>query len=41
VDTLISSAVHGEVFKVNPGDKVAVIQDGSSTGNLNIQELSA
>lgn len=29
-----------EYIKVNPGDKIAVIQDGSATGNLYITELS-
>lgn len=29
-----------EYIKVNPGDKIAVIQDGSATGNIYITELS-
>jgi hypothetical protein len=37
---LIPANVAGEYFKVSPGDKVAVIQDGASTGNLNIVEMS-
>jgi hypothetical protein len=37
---LIPANQRGEVFKVSPGDKVAVIQDGASTGTLNIVELS-
>lgn len=37
---LIAANTHGEYFKVSPGDKVAVIQDGAATGNLNIVELS-
>lgn len=30
----------GAVFAVTPGQKLAVIQDGSSTGNLNVVELT-
>jgi hypothetical protein len=37
---LIAANAHGEYFKVSPGDKVAVIQDGTATGNLNIVEMS-
>lgn len=37
---LIAANAKGEYFKVSPGDKIAVIQDGSSTGNCNIVELS-
>jgi len=29
-----------EYIKVNPGDKIAVIQDGSATGTLYVTELS-
>ena len=37
---LIAAGRHGEYFKVSPGDKVAVIQDGTATGDLNITEVS-
>ena len=29
-----------EILSVSPGDKIAVIQDGSSTGTLYVTELS-
>ena len=29
-----------EYIRVNPGDKIAVIQDGSATGNVFVTELS-
>lgn len=37
---LISANTYAEYFKVSPGDKVAVIQDGAATGNCNIVEMS-
>lgn len=35
----IAPNVRGEVFRVAPGSKVAVIQDGTATGNLSVVEL--
>lgn len=35
----IAANNRGEVFRVAPGSKVAVIQDGTSTGNLSVVEL--
>lgn len=37
---LIAANRVGEFFKVQPGDKVAVIQDGSATGTCNIIEMT-
>lgn len=37
---LIAANAVGEYFKVQPGEKVAVIQDGAATGNLSIVEVS-
>ena len=36
---LITPSNLGEPFTVNPGSKVAVIQDGASTGICNIVEI--
>lgn len=36
---LLAPNVQGEVFRVTPGTKIAVIQDGSATGNLSVVEL--
>lgn len=38
--TLIKSTDIPLVVKVTPGEKIAVIQDGASTGNLNVTELT-
>ncbi|MDE2101734.1 MAG: hypothetical protein KGL39_31095 [Patescibacteria group bacterium] len=39
-DTLVKATDPPRVFACGPGDKVAVIQDGSATGNCNITELT-
>lgn len=39
-DTLVKSSDPPVVFGCGPGDKLAVIQDGAATGNLNITELT-
>jgi len=39
-NTLIAAGQVGEVFGIAPGQKVAVIQDGSATGNCSITELT-
>ena len=39
-DSLLSANQFPEYIGVNPGEQIAVIQDGSSTGNLNITELT-
>lgn len=36
----IAANQKAEYIKVSPGDKIAVIQDGSATGDLYITELS-
>lgn len=38
--TYIAANIVSEVFRCYPADKVAVIQDGASTGNCNITELT-
>lgn len=39
-DALVAASQPGEVFKITPGDKMAVIKDGTATGNCNVVELS-
>lgn len=39
-DMLLKSTDPSQVIKVNGGDKIAVIQDGASTGSLNVVEVS-
>lgn len=39
-DMLIKSTDHPIAIKVAPGEKIAVIQDGASTGTLNIIEAT-
>ena len=39
-DLLLKSTDPSQVLKVNPGDKIAVIQDGASTGTLNVVEIT-
>lgn len=38
--TLIAAGLVGEIFRIAPGEKVAVIQDGAATGNCSITELT-
>lgn len=38
--TLVKSTDVPLVVKITPGEKLAVIQDGASTGNLNVTELT-
>lgn len=37
---LVAASQKAEYIKVCPGDKIAVIQDGTATGNLFVTELS-
>lgn len=37
---LIAANVTGQIFKVQPGTTISVIQDGTATGNCNIVEMS-
>lgn len=39
-DALINAGQRGEYFQITAGHKVSVIQDGTSTGNLSITEVS-
>lgn len=39
-DTIISASQVGELIGVAPGQFIAAIQDGASTGNLNITEMT-
>ena len=39
-DTLVKSSDPPRIYSCQPGDKVAVIQDGTSTGTLNICEVT-
>jgi hypothetical protein len=39
-DMLVKASDPPLIVKVAPGDKIAVIQDGTATGNLNIVELT-
>lgn len=39
-DALVSANSQPEYIRVAPGEKLAVIQDGASTGNVSITELT-
>lgn len=39
-DLMLKSTDPSQVIKVNGGDQIAVIQDGTSTGTLNVVEVS-
>lgn len=39
-ETLIKSTDYSQVFSCNPGDTLYVVQDGTSTGTLQMQELT-
>lgn len=39
-ETLIKSTDYSQVFACSPGDKLYIVQDGTSTGTLQMQELT-
>lgn len=39
-DLLLKASDPGAIFRANPGEKIAVIQNAASTGTLNIVELT-
>lgn len=39
-DLLVKSTDYPETYRVTPGEKVSVIQDGASTGTLNVIEMT-
>lgn len=39
-DMMLKASDPGAIFRVSPGEKVAVIQDAASTGTFNVVELT-